>query len=223
MTRYAVYAVPGDGPEDAPGAEIGRRVRELADAWYASRPGITVDPRRYGFHGTLKAPFRLAEGVSAAQLDDAVAAFAAARRPVRIPSVRPSAIGRFRALVPGSEAAELTGLAADVVRGLDHLRAPLTEAEHARRRPERLTPRQRELLVAWGYPYVLDEFRFHLTLTDPIPDDRAEEIDAAIRLHFAEIAGADVPLTALSVFVEPRPGEPFQSLSVHPFASEEQK
>jgi hypothetical protein len=31
-----------------------------------------------------------------------------------------------------------------------------------------MTPRQRELFLSWGYPYVLEDFRFHLTLGDPL-------------------------------------------------------
>lgn len=218
MTRYAVYAVPGAGPE-AP--EIAARLKRAAEAWYARDDvrGIAVDPVRYGFHGTLKAPFRLADGVGERHLREAVGRFAAERHPVLIRAVVPRAIGRFRALVPTGDAAELEALAADVVRDLDRLRAPLTDAEIARRRPERLTPRQRELLDAYGYPYVLDEFRFHLTLTDPIPDERGAAVDEAIRAHFGDLLGADVPLTGLAVCVEPEPGARFRTLSIHPFGA----
>ena len=86
-----------------------------------------------------------------------------------IPQLSLARLDGFFALVPGAEAADLYALADDVVTGFDGFRAPATEAEIARRNPAALTSRQRELLDAWGYPYVLDEFRFHLTLTDRIP------------------------------------------------------
>ena len=214
MTRYAVYGVPGIEP-DAPAVAVG--LRQAVEDWYDAHPAITVDPRRYGFHATLKAPFRLADGASAAALVDGVAAFAAVRGPVVIPAVRPRAIGAFRALVPTTDAPEIETLAADVVRAFEPFRAPLTPDEVARRRPERLSARQRELLDRHGYPYVLDEFRFHMTLTDSLRDPGG--VDDAIASHFAAFDGADIPLTSLAVFVEPGPGARFEVHSVHPFAA----
>jgi transposase len=214
VTRYAVYGVPGID-EGAPPVAVA--LRERVESWYAERPEATVDPRRYGFHATLKAPFRLAEGVDADDLDAAVAALAASRPSVVLAAVRPASIGRFRALVPTGDTEAVDALAEDVVRGLDGLRAPLTRADIARRRPESLTPRQRELLEAWGYPYVLDEFRLHMTLTDSL--DEPGDVDDAIAAHFADLAGADVPLTALAVFVEQEPGAPFSVRSVHPLGA----
>ncbi|MGO1768851.1 MAG: DUF1045 domain-containing protein [Microbacterium sp.] len=219
MTRYAIYAIPGAGP-GAP--EVATRLKSAVEAWYARDDvrDIAVDPVRYGFHATLKAPFRLADGVGERDLREAVGRFAVERRPVAIPAVEPHAIGRFRALVPGRTSAELEALATDVVQAFERLRAPLTDADVARRRPDLLTPRQRELLETYGYPYVLDEFRFHMTLTDPIPDERGAAVDEAIRAHFGDLLGVDVPLTALAVCVEPEPGARFRTLSIHPFGAE---
>jgi hypothetical protein len=214
--RYAVYAVPGADDAAAPEAI---RLREAVEGWYATDAvrDLTVDARRYGFHATLKAPMRLADGRTEAELRAAVEAFAATRAPVVIPAPRPAALGGFRALLPDGDERALTSLAEAVVRELDGFRAPLDEAEQRRRRPEHLTPRERELLERWGYPYVLDEFRFHLTLTDRVPAARAAEIDAALAEHFASVAGIDVPLTALAISVEREPRAPFELLSLHPF------
>lgn len=215
MTRYAVYGVPGID-EGAPGVAVA--LRERVEAWYARRPEETVGPRRYGFHATLKAPFRLADGVGPDDLDRAVADLAAARPPVVLERVRPAVIGRFRALVPTGDTEAVDALAASAVCDLDRLRAPLDDADIARRRPERLTPRQRELLECCGYPYVLDEFRLHLTLTDAL--DEPGDVDEEIRAHFAGLVDRDVPLTALSVFAEPEPGAPFEVRSVHPLGGQ---
>lgn len=109
-------------------------------------------------------------------------------------------------------------LAADIVRSFECCRAPLPAEEIARRDPESLTPRQRELLSEVGYPYALDEFRFHLTLTDSLTeDDDVDAVDAAIADHFAPVAGADVPLTSIVIAVEPHRGRPFAIHSIHPF------
>ncbi len=217
MTRYAVYAVPGASDGDAPESV---RLRQAVDAWYARDDvqGLTMDARRYGFHATLKAPFRLTAGRTETELRQATDEFATGRCPVAIPGPRIAAIGGFRALLPEGEEAGLGSLAADVVRRFEEFRAPLGKADIRRRRPERLTQRQRELLERWGYPYVLEEFRFHLTLTDNVPAERAPEIDAALGEHFADVAGVDVPVRSIVISVEPEPGAPFEILSVHPFA-----
>lgn len=229
--RYAVYAVPGTRPGDAVGADLAAR----AEAWLGrSAAGRDVTPvefpglprrrideftrsaRRYGFHGTLKAPFRLAPGREGDELEAGVADLAAARDAVAVPALGLSRIGPFLALTPGAPAPALDALAADVVTRLDGLRAPATAADIARRDPDSLTPRQRDLLHEWGYPYVLDEFRFHLTLTDPLPYEVRPGIESALRSHVHDLLGADIPLDALAVFVEPAPGEPFTVRSIHP-------
>ena len=217
MRRYAVYAVPGADDGDAAEAV---KLRAAVEDWYGRDvvQGLTVDARRYGFHATLKAPMRLAAGRSEAELLAAAAAFAAAREIVMIRSPRPTAIGGFRALVPGGELDGLEALAAAALKEFEPFRAPLDEATVRRRHPERLSPHQRELFERWGYPYVLDEILFHFTLTDPVPVERAAEVDAAIEQHFAGVVGVDVPLTGIVISVEPEPGAPFEILSVHPFA-----
>jgi hypothetical protein len=117
--------------------------------------------------------------------------------------------------VPGAEAPGLHALAAEVVERFDDFRAPMTRAELARHDHASLTPRQRELLKRWGYPYVLDEFRFHLTLTDRIPVERRPEVERALSDWFAMLLGADVPVDALAVFTEAEPGAPFELHAVH--------
>jgi len=215
MSRYAVYGVPGI-ETGAPAVAV--RLRAAVENWYGEWPDVTVHPRRYGFHATLKAPFSLAEGVTPAALEAAVSDFAAQHDAVTLPAVRPTEIGSFRALVPTGDAAEVNALEAQLVRALEPLRAPLTDADIARRRPEQLTARQRELLEDVGYPYALDEFRCHLTLTDSLTSGEiADAVDAAIAAHFADFDGVDVPMGALAVFEEPHRGEPFRIHSIHPF------
>ncbi|ADP81568.1 DUF1045 domain-containing protein [Pseudofrankia inefficax] len=229
--RFAIYTAPGTGSGDARGVAL----RERAEQWLGrgvsgdpvtpgtpagwTRPGIdaiTVDARRYGFHGTLKAPFRLAEGRTAAELDAALARFAAAHHGAVIPALSLVRMGGFFALVPGGPAARLSALAADVTTSFDGFRAPPTDAELARRNPAALTPRQRELLSAWGYPYVLDEFRFHLTLTDRVPPDRQPDVERTLTGWFAASLGATVPVDTLALFTEAEPGAPFALHAVYP-------
>ncbi|ALO68081.1 hypothetical protein AS189_18280 [Arthrobacter alpinus] len=218
MKRYAVYAVPGINAEEAAEAIL---LRTAVDDWYG-RPefgDLTMDAQRYGFHATLKAPFHLAAGRTETQLCAAADAFAAARGPVVIPAPAPTAMGNFRALVPGRDPEGLAALAADALREFEGFRAPLNEGDIRRRRPELMERRERELFEHWGYPYVLDKFLFHFTLTGDVPLERTAEIDVAIKDHFDGVSGVDVPLTAIAISVEPKPGAAFEILSVHPFAA----
>ena len=217
MRRYAIYAVPGVGENDAPEA---RRLKALVDTWYArdDLQDLTIAARRYGFHATLVAPFHLAARHTEAELLAAVEAFAAGRAPVMIPGPRPAAMGSFRVLFPSGDQDGLNALAESIVREFDGFRAPLSKADAHRRRTPHLTSRQRELLDRWGYPYVLDEFHFHLTLTDSVPADRAAHVDAAAAQHFADVAGVDVPLSGITISVEPEPGAAFEILAVRPLA-----
>lgn len=138
-------------------------------------PELTDRPRRYGFHGTIKPPFQLLGGTSGKELADALQALCADSCAVALPSLRLSRIGRFLALTAPQEQTQVSMLADKVVRDLDRFRAPLTDADLARRRSLRLTDRQEALLVTWGYPYVMDQFRFHLTLTGPVKATEAAQ------------------------------------------------
>jgi putative phosphonate metabolism protein len=166
---------------------------------------LTAEPRRYGFHATLKPPFRMRRERNLDGLRLHLAEFCAERPPVLIPELRLERMGPFFALTPGDDPEELRELAADAVRDFDDFRAPPTEEEIARRRPERLTPRQREHLAAWGYPYVFDEFRFHMTLTGPVPEAQREAMETVLRARFADFIGQPLVVDALCLFVEPDP------------------
>ena len=141
------------------------------DSWRS----LTSDPRRYGFHATLKAPFSLRLDLDPADLFDSLAEFARKHSPfdageLRVGVVKAGHGLSFVALKPEGVLKELRSFEARVVRGLDRLRAPFVESGREYRGSKRLTPRQAYYLHAWGYPYVLDEFDPHFTLTNAIPD-----------------------------------------------------
>jgi len=148
---------------------------------------LTEDPRKYGFHATLKAPMALADSKTEAELAAACEAFASAPR--RIPVIEPvvDSISGFIAVIPKAPSSELQQLAADATREFDSFRPPLTPEDRARRNPEKLSPRQRDYLDRWGYPYVMDEFRFHMTLTGRLDAERRGPMVAMLRERFAEI------------------------------------
>ncbi|WDA12834.1 DUF1045 domain-containing protein [Paracoccus marcusii] len=179
FTRYAVYYAPQPGIfADRAAAWLGW---DLAGGHAVDDPSLPVrpvgQPRRYGFHGTIRAPFRPV--VPEADLIAAVDALASNRPAVTCGTLALRDLGGFLALMPTGGQPDLIALADAVVRATDPLRAPLTAEEVARRRPDSLTPRQRALLDRWGYPFVMEEFRFHLTLTDRLSAAERPAVQAA--------------------------------------------
>lgn len=213
--RYALFFVPP--------AESG--LGRLGAAWFGetARPAVpgladerlaalTEGPARYGFHATLKAPFRLAEGVSEADLRAAAAELAAQLRPVPLPPLVPTLSHRYLLLAPEAEAPTVDRLAARCVEALEPLRARLTTEERARRRPERLSPRERHYLDRYGYPYVFETYRFHLTLAGPFATGAEGEALEAGLAPFAEVLRQPTALTAITLVREDRPGAAFRPL-----------
>ncbi|WP_054007340.1 DUF1045 domain-containing protein [Cypionkella psychrotolerans] len=191
MKRFAIYYAPEPGAfADAAAAwlgwdlALGAPVPQSAPDLPRPLAEVTAEPRKYGFHGTLKPPFRLAEGTSAEDLAQATARLAASLAPLKMPGLQMANLEGFLALTPLGDTSALQSLAAEVVRSLDPYRAALTPAEIARRRPERLTPRQRDLLATYGYPYVMEQFQFHLTLSGPLDEDETAVTNATAN-HFA--------------------------------------
>jgi putative phosphonate metabolism protein len=195
--RYAIYYAPDPGTalDDFGASLLGYDARSATDLPF---PGdvtlimpdwhdLTRDPGKYGFHATLKPPMALAEGRTEAELMAACEAFASAPRPVPLIEPIVDTIAGFIALLPARRSAELQRLAADVTREFDSFRAPLTPEDRARRNPEKLTPRQCEYLDRWGYPYVMEEFRFHMTLTGRLDAGRSGAAMAMLRDRFSRI------------------------------------
>ncbi len=178
---------------------------------------LTAEPRRYGWHATLKAPFRLAPDASLGDLVAHAMAFSAARLPFEIPALELGSLGGFLALVPRATPPLLAGLAEDCVRAFDGFRAKPGRGAALPGRPRPLSRRQAALLERWGYAYVMEEFRFHMTLTARLPDEERGRIAAALAPHLARLVGRAVPVDAVSLFIEPGPGQPFRELRRFPF------
>jgi hypothetical protein len=143
------------------------------------RAALVAQPRRYGLHATLKPPFRLAEGRTAAGLAAALESLARRLAPAEAPGLGLGLIGRWAALLPEGDGA-LAELAAEVVAALDGFRAPPGEDELARRRAPGLDAAEEANLRRWGYPHVMDRFRFHLTLAGPLDPAEDEAVLAAL-------------------------------------------
>jgi putative phosphonate metabolism protein len=224
--RYAIYfAPPADDRLSQTAARwLGRDAfGGGALAWPESpilgrdmQMSLTAEPRRYGFHGTLKAPFALAAGRGEADLMAAFDEFAAEIEAFEVPELRLHRLGPFFALVPAHYNAPLQNLADQAVRRFEPFRAPLSDADIARRDPQRLTQRQRNYLTAWGYPYVFEEFQFHLTLTGPVPEETRGIMQETLEAAFDEFIGKPLSISTLALFVEPHRGAPFTVHSLLP-------
>lgn len=219
--RYALYYAPAPGTQlwsfgsSALGydAATGARVAPLAPAGVSGEDweAMTAQPRRYGFHATLKAPFRLADGASEDDLVAAGKAFGRGRRGFELPELAVADLEGFVALTPVEPSPALNDLAAACVSQFERFRAPPTPEESARRHAASLNDRQRASLDRWGYPHVFDDFRFHMTLTGNLTPDRIPMVAEALAALYAELGG-DVPnrVDAVTLYVEETPAEGFR-------------
>lgn len=207
--RYALYYVPNAASElyRFGASTIGYDAYTASELpfpdaqsrTFADWREMTSDPRKYGFHATLKAPFSLKEGASEADLLAAFGEFA--QMPRAIPQISPviRSIGRFIAVVPDVSVDALNALADDCVRVFDHLRRPLTEQDRARRLNSPLTDNQIRHLDRWGYPYVFEEFRFHMTLSGSLPEDQREQAQELLQSQFATLKPSALTIDNLTL------------------------
>ncbi|MGV3490348.1 MAG: DUF1045 domain-containing protein [Devosia sp.] len=221
--RYAIYYAPAAShPLWLRAAEWLGRDCQTGERFDGPLPGIdrveltplSVSARKYGFHATVKAPMALAQGVSRSELKTAVAAFAAERKPVAIGPLSLELIGGgFMALIPAVQSQEITDFAADVVTGFEPFRAPLSASQREKRlQGGNYSARQIELLDQFGYPYVLEQFQMHMTLTDRLPEADRVPFHAAAAEFFGPLASAEMVLDRLVLFHEPEPGAAFVRL-----------
>jgi len=168
---------------------------------------LTEAPRLYGLHATLKPPFRLRTSWEALRAD--AKALAARTRPFAMPPLVLAEHHGFLALLEAEKSPALQSLCDACVTALDTHRAPPTAEEIARRRPERLTDRQRAHLRRWGYHYVLDEWWFHVTLTRRLTAQEREVVQPALAAHLADAPALPRRVTELCLFTQAAPGAPF--------------
>ncbi|RST86803.1 DUF1045 domain-containing protein [Aquibium carbonis] len=221
--RYAIYFTPpkGDPMTSAAARWLGRDVftglaverPDMADLSREELAYFTASARRYGFHATLKAPFELAGIETENSLLTAFDTFAEAVEPVVLPQVRLSQIDRFFALTPAQRSEPLDRLASDIVVAFDRFRAPMSESDLARRNPGKLKPAELKYLQQWGYPYVFEAFRFHMTLSGQVPAADADRLRGAIESHFGSLLDEPLVVGSIALFVEPEPGAPFTVLA----------
>lgn len=218
--RYAIYWSPGgESPLAAFGRDwFGGRSSEASelfglDADFVNR--ATISPRRYGLHATIKAPFRLAEGRTEAELSQALGAFCKRRRQIRAGPLRLHRFPSYLALTLASSHAEIDWLADECVTHFDSFRAPLSAADRARRAGH-LTAAGLQNLEQFGYPDIFSRFLFHITLAGPLEVGELDRVDAAIGHRVAPLTEAPFQLDDLCLFGDPGNGGVFQLLGQFP-------
>lgn len=226
--RYAIYFAPA---EDTTLWQFGINWlgRDPVTGQALSQPGVsgltagqlaaaTESPRNYGFHATLKPPFHLADGFSPDDIRAAITDFSGGFPAFEAPPVSVQRIGRFQAFALTGPSPEMQGLAADCVTVFDRFRAPPSEAELAKRRARGLSERQESYLQQWGYPYVMEEFRFHMTMLGSTSD---EAVHAAVTGYIAPRAAhfAEQPLAvdAICLYRQETTKAPFLLVERFPF------
>jgi putative phosphonate metabolism protein len=217
--RYAIYFAPDrTHPLWTAGCRLLGRDPETGEA--ISQPdlagvprdrlaAITKDPRRYGWHATLKPPFALADGTDEAALVAALERFASQRGRFPMPGLALAPLSGFLALVPGERSPPLEALAADCVRAFDGFRRPPSAEETARRRRAGLDPEEERNLARWGYPYVMGRFRFHMTLTERLEPEERDRVAAALAPELAAALAVPLAADAVCLYGEPEQGAPF--------------
>jgi len=230
MTRYAIYFTPGP---DHPLTEFGA-------AWLGRNPytgevtapegfemlepedqaEITSDARHYGFHATLKAPFSLAPDTEESAFLAALKTEAATLAPFEAPPLAlGDDLGGFMALLLSERSTAFEALHDRVLHAFEPYRAPLTEAELERRRRARLSERQEAYLTRYGYPYVLEDWIFHMTLTKRLSDDfLREQIKDALEAPLSYLCAEPLMVDALCLFKQETRETPFRVLARVPLS-----
>ncbi len=217
-SRYAVYIAPEPGsllaqfgrawlgydPETGRPAE---RETFGLDPGFVER--ITAAPAVYGLHATVKAPFRLSGRYSVEGLKARLDRFAANRRRFSVGRLTVRRLGNFLALMP-ERTEETRWLVAQCTFGFDAFRAPLSAQERARRLSDALTPHQKVLLGLYGYPFVLGEYRFHVTLTGPLSEEERAIAEPALQAALKPILSEPLEIASLCLFAQPVAGAPFR-------------
>ncbi|MFW8584885.1 DUF1045 domain-containing protein [Rhizobium beringeri] len=176
----------------------------------------TAVPRRYGFHGVLKAPFHLSRDMPESQLLRDLMRFSGTFIPFQIPRIEVARLGNFYSLLPSTPCEQIQYLASAIVQEFDRFRAPLSEAEIERSDPDGLSATQFANLHRWGNPYVMEEFRFHMPVTGPVNAIDMPRIEPVLRTIFEPVLSEPVTVSNVALMIEEGTGGPFRVHSLHP-------
>jgi hypothetical protein len=215
--RYAIYWTP----------QPGSGLAAFGEAWFGPKRqtyGLEPElvkraikaPSRYGLHATLKAPFRLREGASEGDLQQALDAFCSKRRAPSGGALKLAQFQRYLGLVLDGKTAGIDWLADECVTHFDRFRAPFDQSDRDRRAHAILSAAEEAFLQNFGYPFVLSEFQFHLSLAGPLEKEELEAVAEALRPHLQRFMAEPLKIDGLSLLGERADGM-FEIVSRHPF------
>jgi len=212
--RVAVYYAPAsDDPLAVAGAAwLGRDAEwniPLAQPPLPDIEALTEQPRRYGFHATLKPPMRLALGRTWFAFAAAARQLAAAIKPFDLPPLHVADLHGFLALRETETCAPMQALCDRCVAELDDFRDPSDESELRHRRQVPLSTAQDAMLQRWGYPYVFKTWFFHMTLTRRLSDSEKTQIKPQAEAFFATASAAPRQVRDICLFTQVAPGADF--------------
>ena len=171
---------------------------------------LTASPRRYGWHATMKAPFVLRGDADFNQLKNKLSLICEQFKAFELPKLHVTRLDDFLALTPVGDTTEISRVERACVTELHELAAPLPPDELLRRRTAGLSLAKDSMLLRWGYPHVLDYFRFHMSLTGPLRD--CSELQIQSLINFASEKFDALPncqFESLAIFAEPERGADF--------------
>jgi hypothetical protein len=182
--------------------------------------GVMDAPRRYGWHATLKAPFSLAPGLTGADLHEAMQALCSLHCTFVMPSLKVLQVDNFLALVPVQVSPEIQGVADACVMTLHPLAQALPPSEVQRRRGRGLSDEQERMLQQWGYPYVLKQFQFHMSLTGSLTGVSTQDVQLLMAQAQAIFEGLEpTRFDGVALVGEPLAGAAFKLLHRYPFSA----
>jgi hypothetical protein len=206
--RYAVYFCPAAGS----GLEaFGRKWLSTEDVPRVASERLktlTAKMRRYGWHATLCAPFSLTKHANYDDLRQRVVDIAKRFSPFEMP-LHLDRLGGFLALRPTGDETTIHALGDACIRELNVLRAPLTD-DAWQRRASYLDDVELALYRQFGYPYVLERYRFHMTLSAPASDVEEEALREWLSPRLANLSAH---IDALTICGEKEPGTNFEAIA----------
>ena len=188
-SRYAIYYAP---PKESSLEEFGRywfgwdplnaklinnkqRINYLNGFGIKNLKNIDKNvliAKKYGFHGTLIPPFKLNKNYSTNTLFKKTEEIAKKLKKFKFYKFKLKKINNFYAFVQNKKNNNINKLSNRLVRELFKFRSPLTKKEIDRRNPSKLSKLQLNILYKWGYPYLMSEFNFHMTLASEVTGNK---------------------------------------------------
>ncbi len=225
--RYAIYYIPDNCSELShfgrswfgydPDAGNCKREYYGLDTSLVER--ITYKPARYGLHATLKAPFNLKLGYDVESLLSTLEGFAKNRKAFEIDSLKYGLHGGCLSLTVDEGEHKINQFASQCVLGFEDFRAPLSMKERTRRLEEKLSLHQRLMLEELGYPYVLSEFRFHITLSSRLSDQEYDSVIRALIPTLESICMKPLKINQVSLLGDPGNEKPFELIKSFPLSN----